>query len=120
MDEIGLDDFLNGDFVSSDMNIIGIAGGSGSGKSYIAEHIADKFGARVLAVDDYMISKEITKGGNWDLPKCWNLNLLGENLRDFEFGRDFKKPIYDFNTGKIRSEERRVGKECRSRWSPYH
>ncbi len=21
---------------------------------------------------------------------------------------------------KIRSEERRVGKECRSRWSPYH
>ena len=37
--------------------------------------------------------------------------------------------IYTFlNTGKIqfsnndidRSEERRVGKECRSRWSPYH
>ena len=23
-------------------------------------------------------------------------------------------------TAKIRSEERRVGKECRSRWSPYH
>ena len=22
--------------------------------------------------------------------------------------------------GKYRSEERRVGKECRSRWSPYH
>ena len=22
--------------------------------------------------------------------------------------------------GKLRSEERRVGKECRSRWSPYH
>ena len=22
--------------------------------------------------------------------------------------------------GKKRSEERRVGKECRSRWSPYH
>ena len=22
--------------------------------------------------------------------------------------------------GKFRSEERRVGKECRSRWSPYH
>ena len=25
-------------------------------------------------------------------------------------------PTFDF----IRSEERRVGKECRSRWSPYH
>ena len=24
------------------------------------------------------------------------------------------------NTGQLRSEERRVGKECRSRWSPYH
>src|SRR2546422_11778020 len=24
------------------------------------------------------------------------------------------------NTGNQRSEERRVGKECRSRWSPYH
>src|SRR2546426_8307070 len=23
-------------------------------------------------------------------------------------------------TGVVRSEERRVGKECRSRWSPYH
>src|SRR3712207_3055842 len=25
-----------------------------------------------------------------------------------------------FVAGRIRSEERRVGKECRSRWSPYH
>ena len=23
-------------------------------------------------------------------------------------------------TARVRSEERRVGKECRSRWSPYH
>src|SRR5256885_6410718 len=26
----------------------------------------------------------------------------------------------DFFIRKFRSEERRVGKECRSRWSPYH
>src|SRR3989442_10051084 len=26
----------------------------------------------------------------------------------------------DLATGRMRSEERRVGKECRSRWSPYH
>ena len=25
-----------------------------------------------------------------------------------------------FHTSEDRSEERRVGKECRSRWSPYH
>ena len=26
----------------------------------------------------------------------------------------------DFRLYEMRSEERRVGKECRSRWSPYH
>ena len=25
-----------------------------------------------------------------------------------------------YQSKKLRSEERRVGKECRSRWSPYH
>ena len=29
-------------------------------------------------------------------------------------------PIKYYGLDKIRSEERRVGKECRSRWSPYH
>ena len=28
--------------------------------------------------------------------------------------------VSEFGVGAIRSEERRVGKECRSRWSPYH
>ena len=28
--------------------------------------------------------------------------------------------LHYINIGKSRSEERRVGKECRSRWSPYH
>ena len=34
-----------------------------------------------------------------------------------------KSGLMSFKTGKrtvLRSEERRVGKECRSRWSPYH
>ena len=39
--------------------------------------------------------------------------------------RDRQYNIHILNTGidddkKQRSEERRVGKECRSRWSPYH
>ena len=33
-------------------------------------------------------------------------------------GKELVEPTSG-NTG-IRSEERRVGKECRSRWSPYH
>ena len=36
------------------------------------------------------------------------------------FDYNWKHRYYvNFNFG-IRSEERRVGKECRSRWSPYH
>ena len=31
-----------------------------------------------------------------------------------------KSKFIHFHPGIVRSEERRVGKECRSRWSPYH
>src|SRR3712207_9218722 len=34
-------------------------------------------------------------------------------LDDYVIGQDHAKKV-------LRSEERRVGKECRSRWSPYH
>src|SRR2546430_14114128 len=33
---------------------------------------------------------------------------------------DAKEDILDYQFFGHRSEERRVGKECRSRWSPYH
>ena len=32
----------------------------------------------------------------------------------------YRKQYYDARHVCWRSEERRVGKECRSRWSPYH
>ena len=32
----------------------------------------------------------------------------------------FGVPYADYKSSAQRSEERRVGKECRSRWSPYH
>ena len=32
----------------------------------------------------------------------------------------FNKKEFDYYKNILRSEERRVGKECRSRWSPYH
>ena len=32
----------------------------------------------------------------------------------------FRVPFYGGSSFHLRSEERRVGKECRSRWSPYH
>src|SRR5256885_9960794 len=35
-------------------------------------------------------------------------------------GLALSKRLVELHGGAIRSEERRVGKECRSRWSPYH
>ena len=40
----------------------------------------------------------------------------GDNDKSSSLNRE---NIYRVNLG-VRSEERRVGKECRSRWSPYH
>ena len=39
---------------------------------------------------------------------------------DRTLGQMVKAKLYRQNHTKKRSEERRVGKECRSRWSPYH
>src|SRR2546430_9259098 len=47
-----------------------------------------------------------------------SLAQVGLGLRELRFGlveQGLKGPRVD-----LRSEERRVGKECRSRWSPYH
>jgi len=38
----------------------------------------------------------------------------------FEFVRNTVEMEWIYGLHKGRSEERRVGKECRSRWSPYH
>ena len=48
-----------------------------------------------------------------------NIRVDGDDKRAFE---DFCSQVGMNTTVAInmRSEERRVGKECRSRWSPYH
>src|SRR5690554_8172893 len=42
-------------------------------------------------------------------------NFVNDYLKDLSFNKVYKLP-----DSTLRSEERRVGKECRSRWSPYH
>ena len=39
---------------------------------------------------------------------------------DYVVRLDRPLEVGEVNRAKGRSEERRVGKECRSRWSPYH
>ena len=52
------------------------------------------------------------------------VNFLGIDFTVIEEGRvEAHMPLHDEQrqySGVTRSEERRVGKECRSRWSPYH
>ena len=60
------------------------------------------------------------------LTSIWLLNDRIMNSGFFDgieqlFGTDAEVISHVFiHFNKVRSEERRVGKECRSRWSPYH
>jgi len=46
---------------------------------------------------------------------------LSEEQREAEYDRQLSAASWQGRLVKLaRSEERRVGKECRSRWSPYH
>src|SRR3989454_9819206 len=48
------------------------------------------------------------------------LQPLDEPVRPWMARLGARVPEAELPAGVIRSEERRVGKECRSRWSPYH
>ena len=47
--------------------------------------------------------------------------VILDEMQEQSVELDYVLPDYDPDIFRmIRSEERRVGKECRSRWSPYH
>ena len=48
-----------------------------------------------------------------------NKRNMPEKMEIKKFDPVVRKHVI-YKEAKIRSEERRVGKECRSRWSPYH
>ena len=50
------------------------------------------------------------------------LNLIArwKSLIEVSFDAILEKKVAEGKMPAMRSEERRVGKECRSRWSPYH
>src|SRR3712207_8510249 len=60
------------------------------------------------------------------MPDFLKRSTGAEMMDDFSLGKEIIFPIMDelkvINKllGGYRSEERRVGKECRSRWPPYH
>src|SRR5260370_14022541 len=52
----------------------------------------------------------------------WNLAMAAFNCGPLCVDRAVQRTGYAdyWELSRLRSEERRVGKECRSRWSPYH
>ena len=63
----------------------------------------------------------------WATRNGWQLDRWGHLKKEFDNGTHRLKlsriaARHELHTpfGWCRSEERRVGKECRSRWSPYH
>lgn len=86
--------------------IIGIAGGSGSGKSTVARKVAESLhGASVafIDMDAYYrnfahLPMEERRRVNWDHPEAFDLELLAEHLDRLAAGEAIDKPVYDFVT----------------------
>ena len=83
--------------------IIGIAGGSGSGKSTITEILKKKFGEDVTVInhDNYYKAQhdksyeERTKQ-NYDAPDAFDTDLLAEHLELLRQGFAIDCPVYDY------------------------
>jgi uridine kinase len=96
--------------------IIGIAGGSGSGKTTVARRIADALESASIAfidMDAYYrnftrLSAEERKHVNWDHPDAFDLDLFVSQMTALSAGETIEKPIYDFVTHGRRAETVRV------------
>ncbi|GAC1477028.1 MAG: uridine kinase [Gemmatimonadaceae bacterium] len=84
--------------------VIGIAGGSGSGKSTVARKLAEAVrGASVACVDmdayyrDLRhLSFEERRTINWDHPDSFDLDLFADQVTSLSHGDAVDKPVYDF------------------------
>ncbi len=84
--------------------IIGIAGGTGSGKSTVAKRIAESLGETHVAfidMDAYYrdhrhLSLDERRRVNWDHPDAFDMELLARHLDALGRGEPVDKPVYDF------------------------
>ncbi len=89
------------------MYLVGIAGGSGSGKTTFAKKVLKGAGdssLSLLHMDSYYLHqppKEIeTSSGqpNFDHPHSFDWDLLREHIQELKLGRSIESPVYDFKT----------------------
>jgi uridine kinase len=85
--------------------LVGIAGGSGAGKTWLSQRIADAFPAQVACVslDDFYhdrsrLAPAARRGINYDHPRAIEWTLLRRFLNDYRTGRKPLRPKYDFTT----------------------
>ncbi len=83
--------------------ILGIAGGTGSGKTTIARAIIEALGPSAVLIDHdaYYIDNshlpfEERERTNYDHPDSLETDLLIQHLKDLRAGRPIHKPIYDY------------------------
>jgi uridine kinase len=84
--------------------IIGVAGGSGSGKTTVVRRIIDSIGAVEVAVLDHDryyrdrndLRLEERAALNYDHPDALETDLLVQHLHDLKAGRSVNVPSYDF------------------------
>lgn len=85
--------------------VIGLAGGSASGKSSIAKNLKEKFiesqRVVILRMDDYYkdqtdLAMEVRLQTNYDHPFAFDMDLLLEDLQSLKNGEAIEKPVYDF------------------------
>ena len=93
--------------------LIGVAGGSGSGKTALAEAAAVLLGATVIELDWYYhdlgaLSAEERAGVNFDHPGSIDWTLCLGQLDALLAGRPIERPAYDFAAHTRRAETVRV------------
>ena len=84
--------------------VIGVAGGTGSGKSTVARNVAAALGDASVAfidmdayyLDHAHLSMEERKRVNWDHPNAFDWDHLVSQLGRLAGGEAIAKPIYDF------------------------
>ena len=83
---------------------IGIAGGTGSGKTTLTQHLKDHFGGAVTVIshDSYykhyadMPFEERVKQ-NYDHPSAFDTDLLIRHLNALKNGESIQRPVYSFS-----------------------